>query len=75
MNEVLSPKLLTLVAIPVCMSAAGTADYGTVYPYYKMVEEAVTSDPKNLYLLRQIFLPALISQPWLIDGVTTFTLE
>ena len=57
------------LAIPVCMSAAVTADYSTVYPYYKMVEEAVTSDPKNLYLLRQMFLPALRSQPWLLDGV------
>ena len=65
----LSLVLLTLVAIPVCISAAVSDDYDTLYPYYKMVEEAVTSDPKNLYLLRQTFLPVLTTKPWLLDGI------
>ena len=66
--------LAIALAIPVCVCAV-SGYYGTVYPYYKMVEEAVTSDPKNLYLLRQGFLPVVTAQPWLIDDVHTLLIK
>ena len=66
--------LAIALALTLCVCAVSN-DYGTVYPYYKMVEEAVTSDPKNLYLLRQGFLPVVTAQPWLIDDVHTLLIK
>ena len=41
----------------------------SVYSTYKLIEDAVLSDPKLIFKLRQGFFPVISERDWQVDGV------
>ena len=40
----------------------------SIYPVYKLVEEAVENDPLSMFIIKQTFFPATNYRYWQVDG-------
>ena len=61
--------LLALLVLPPVVHQAKTKFSETIYSIYNQIKNAVLSDPKLIFNLRQAFHPATINRRWQVDGV------
>ena len=73
-------KVLALLSIPLALIALTEVAKGIVfseslYTTYKLIENAVLSDPKAIFKLREAFHPGIPERRWQVDGVQVVAIK